>query len=188
MNRTASVLALAVLVSLLLACGWLGRLKGNSNNGAANNRADNSPPTNSATPAPNANGADNSNRPPVASDFLTRFLVSRDPEGTKEATTFATDEKIYLLFEVKGMPAAKGLKGRLVADTVSGVRPGSSLDSVKLTRQGETIATYMYFTPPRTLWLPGEYHLEMVLINSDGTETVLRSKPISIHLVMSISG
>jgi hypothetical protein len=182
MNRTASVLALAVLVSLSLACGWLGRLKGNANNGAVNNRADNSNSNNSN--GNNSNGPGNSNQATVPSAFLTRFAVSREQSGKKEATTFATDEQLYLVFEVKEMPDAKGLKGRLVADVVRGVPPGSSLDSVKLTHKGESLATFMYFAPPRTLWHPGEYHVELVLLNTDGTESVLRSQAVSIHLVM----
>ncbi len=183
MNRSAMALALATLVFMTLACGWLGKLRGNSNNGAVTNRADSSTPANSGTPADNANRGDNSNRPTIPSPFLTRFLVSRDPEGTKEANSFGTDEKIYLVFEIKSMPAAKGIKGRLVADVVKGIRPGTSLDSVKLTRDGESIATYMYFTPPRTLWRPGEYHLEMVLMNNDGTDSLLRAKDINIRIV-----
>lgn len=184
MNRSAPLLALAAMVLLSLACGWLGNLRGNSNNGAVTNRADNSSPVSSPTPAGNANGSeDNSNRRTTPSPFLTRFIVSRDESGAIETKSFGTDEKIFLVFEVKGMPAARGLKGRLVADVVSGIRPGTSLDSIKLTREGESVATYMYFTPPRSLWHPGDYHLEMVLLNSDGTESLLRAKDINIRIV-----
>lgn len=183
MNRYGLVLALAGLIFMSLACSVIDKLKGNSNNGAVNNRADNSS-NNSPTPTPNANGNDNSNRPDVNAGFVTRFIVSRNREGTKEATTFSTDETIFLVFEAKGMPAAKGLKGKLVADAVKGVRTGASLDSEKRTREGETVADFMYFTPPPTLWHPGDYHVELTLMNNDGTETVLRSKKINIHIVM----
>lgn len=183
MSRYGLVLALAAMVVMSLACGWLGKLKGNANNGAVNNRADNST-NNSPTPTPNNNGADNSNHPDVSSGFVTRFVVSRDREGAKETANFSTEEAIFIVFQVKGMPAAKGLKGKLVADAVKGIRTGASLESEKRTREGDSVADFMYFTPPPTLWHPGDYHVELTLMNNDGTETVLRSKKINIHILM----
>ena len=173
-SKSLSTLALVAVVFVAWACGCPRNMNFNNSNNSNNSNNRNSNNSN------NSNSSNNSNTTTVPSDFVTEFMVSKSSTGMPEETVFGSTDKIYITFSVRDMPAAKGLKGKLVADTVEGVQSGSSVDVTKDTRKGETIRKYSFYFTPTPLWHSGTYHVELILINEDGTEGILKTQNISV--------
>jgi hypothetical protein len=173
-SKTLSTLALVAVVFVAWACGCPRNMNFNNSNNSNNSNNRNSNNSN------NSNSSKNSNTTTVPSDFVTEFVVSKNSTGTPATTIFGSTDKIYITFSVRNMPAAKGLKGKLVADTVEGVQSGSSVDVTKDTKKGDTIRSYSFYFTPTPIWHLGNYHVELILINEDGTEGVLKSEDIAV--------
>jgi hypothetical protein len=102
---------------------------------------------------------------------ISSFKLSKDKEGTAEATTFAPGDSIYALATVSNVPSKVTLKFQLVTEKVQGQpenTPVSKFDtSVELPRDG--VGTYS-LTPPPAGWPSGNYRIEVSMLIESGEQ------------------
>jgi hypothetical protein len=180
-RQSLSTLALVAMVFVALACGCPKNLNLNNSNSTNNSNNSNSSNNSHGENSNNRNSPVNANRPPDRGGFIKQFSVSSNPTGNPSNASFATSDRIFLVFGFDDMPDAKGLKGKLIAVRVPGVAAGTSLETIKNTHPGESMPQFQFYFFPKPAWTAGIYRVELLLMDNDGTEDVLKSQEITIR-------
>jgi hypothetical protein len=107
--------------------------------------------------------------------------LSKDKEGTTEASTFAPKDSIYALAIVSNVPSKVTLKFRLITEKVEGQpenAPVPKFDtSVDLPSDG--IGTYS-LTPPPAGWPAGKYRIDVSMLIESGEQKDQKSATFTV--------
>jgi hypothetical protein len=139
----------------------------NSNN--ANNNSD------------NTNNSNSDNGETVDTSFLSNEFLAANSDKGASTTTFKPSDKIYFVFTFTNLPRKMDIFAKLVVDSATGYKSGTSVDTDKAFSAGFTGTFYFYFTPGTGGWPIGSYHISMFEKKSDGTLVELKRIDLTVE-------
>lgn len=151
----------------------------NDNKIAINKNTNNS--NNGNNNSENTNNSNSNNGETVDTSFLSKAFLSANSDKGASTTIFKPSDKIYFVFTFTSLPRNMKIVSKLVVDSVTGEKPGTSVDTESKFDENFSGTFYYYFTPGTSGWPIGSYHVELLEKKSDGTLVELRRINLTVE-------
>lgn len=106
---------------------------------------------------------------------LADFKFGKNDTATPPTTTFNVGEKVYSVADVSGSISKMKARFKLTLVDVQGRPKNEDKGNTDVDVEGSSVALF-FFTPP----LPGEYKVDVSLLDEDGKEVDKKSGTVSV--------
>jgi len=111
---------------------------------------------------------------------ISSVKIGKDKAVSQEASSFETNDPVYVVATISNAPGKVKVKGRLLIEDVPGHTTGPVPGLEKtLDLDGSGTATYT-FTPPADGWPKGKYKVEVILMDDAGAQKDQKSASFAV--------
>lgn len=116
----------------------------------------------------------------VTTANISSLKLGKTKSVTLPATSFESNDTIYVVVEISNAPGALKVRGCLIVDAVEGQKSGpipGAETTVDMTGSGQTSFT---FSAPTAGWPKGSYKVEVFMLDSDGEQEDQKTANFSV--------